>query len=45
MLAVSIFFNVALCFVVWRLKGSKSTKDTIKAVIQGGGGPDPTKPN
>lgn len=31
----------ALAFACWRLKGSRSTKEAIKVVIQGGGGAGP----
>jgi hypothetical protein len=35
---------VGIGFAAWRLKGQRSVKDAIKAVVQGGGGPDPVKP-
>ncbi len=44
MLITSLIFNAALGLIVWRLKGKRTAKETIKAVIQGGGGPDPVKP-
>ncbi len=44
MLIASLILNAALAFVAWRLKGSRSAKEAVKVVIQGGGGPDPTSP-
>jgi len=45
MLIASLIVNAVLFFALWRLKGSRTVKDAIKVVIQGGGGPDPVKPN
>lgn len=45
MLTISLITNAVLVFALWRLKGSRSFKDAIKVVVQGGGGPDPVKPN
>lgn len=44
MLTASLIFNAVLLFVVWRLKGSRSLKEAVKAVIQGGGGPGSVNP-
>lgn len=39
MLISSLILNAVLAFVAWRLKGSRSAKEAVKVVIQGGGGP------
>jgi hypothetical protein len=39
MLIASLIVNAVLAFAVWRLKGSRTAKEAIKVVIQGGGGP------
>ena len=39
MLTLSLIFNAVCVFAIWRLKGSRTAKEAIKVVIQGGGGP------
>jgi hypothetical protein len=39
MLITSLIINAVLLFALWRLNGSRTVKDAIKVVIQGGGGP------
>ncbi len=44
MLITSLIINAVLAFAAWRLKGSRTAKEAIKVVIQGGGGPGSVNP-
>lgn len=44
MLIASLITNAVLAFAIWRLKGSRTVKETVKVVIQGGGGPGEEAP-